>query len=69
MTLVKTRGLKYQGVTLVLSNNHEDYAYDLRRSQQSQEPIEGAVGLPRGRWQKSGRRFGLTARLKLDENG
>ncbi len=51
--MVKTRGLKYQGVILVLSNNHEDYAYDLRWSHQSQGPIE----------EKSGRRFGL------DENG
>jgi hypothetical protein len=47
MALVKTRGLKHQGVTLALSNNHEDYAYDLRLSHQSQGPIE----------EKSGRRF------------
>ncbi len=30
MTLVKTMVLKNQGVTLVLSNNNGDYAYDLR---------------------------------------
>ncbi len=29
MTLVKTRFLKNQGVTPVLSNNQGDYAYDL----------------------------------------
>jgi hypothetical protein len=29
MTLVKTRVLKNQGVTLVLSNNQGDYAYDI----------------------------------------
>ncbi len=43
----QTWGLKHQGVTLVLSNNHGDYAYDLRWSYQPQGPIEGAEDYPR----------------------
>jgi hypothetical protein len=63
MTLVKTRDLKHQGVTLVLPNNHGDYAYNLRWSHQQQGPIEGTVGLPKGRWGGGG---GLNGRRVVE---